>query len=50
MVPQSFKDNIDSFLICFNQSEFEKKKGIETNFILDNQSISHYGVLKGLHI
>lgn len=48
--PPFFKDNRGSFLICFNQAEFERKTGIETNFVLDNQSISQYGVLRGLHM
>lgn len=48
--PSFFKDNRGSFLICFNQQEFEKKTGVHTNFVLDNQSISQYGVLRGLHM
>lgn len=48
--PPFFKDNRGSFLICFNQQEFEQKTGVPTNFVLDNQSISQYGVLRGLHM
>jgi dTDP-4-dehydrorhamnose 3,5-epimerase len=48
--PPFFKDNRGSFLICFNQAEFDKQIGIKTTFVLDNQSISQYGVLRGLHM
>lgn len=48
--PSFFSDNRGSFLICFNQAEFEKETGIKTNFVLDNQSVSQYGVLRGLHM
>ena len=48
--PPFFRDNRGSFLICFNQAEFEKETGIKTNFVLDNQSISQRGVLRGLHM
>lgn len=48
--PPFFKDNRGSFLICFNEEEFRNQTGLFTNFVLDNQSISQYGVLRGLHM
>jgi dTDP-4-dehydrorhamnose 3,5-epimerase len=48
--PPFFRDNRGSFLICFNHDEFQKQTGVQTNFVLDNQSISQYGVLRGLHM
>lgn len=38
-----------SFMESFNQRDFELSTGITTNFVQDNQSVSHQGVLRGLH-
>jgi dTDP-4-dehydrorhamnose 3,5-epimerase len=46
--PGIFKDDRGHFFESFNQAEFEKK-GIRDNFVQDNQSLSHKGVLRGLH-
>jgi len=46
--PKIFHDDRGYFFESFNQSEFEKN-GIQADFIQDNQSLSHKGVLRGLH-
>ena len=33
----------------FNQIQFAEETGINPNFVQDNQSVSTYGVLRGLH-
>jgi dTDP-4-dehydrorhamnose 3,5-epimerase len=47
--PQLFKDNRGYFFESFNQRKFNEGIGKEINFVQDNQSKSHYGVLRGLH-
>ncbi len=47
--PKLIKDNRGSFLLNYNQNEFNKKTGLNINFVQDNQSISQRGVLRGLH-
>jgi len=47
--PKIFKDHRGHFLESFNQKKFEEVTGIAVRFIQDNQSWSHYGVLRGLH-
>ena len=44
----SFKDDRGQFMETYHQEKF-KECGINTAFIQDNQSISHKGVLRGLH-
>lgn len=48
--PTVFGDKRGSFFEVFNQKEFEKKTGLQINFVQDNQSISQKGVLRGLHL
>ena len=46
--PTVHQDNRGYFLETYNQ-QFFREKGIYNNFVQDNQSISTYGVLRGLH-
>lgn len=46
--PRLFKDARGYFLESFNQREFEEKIG-KVNFVQDNESMSSYGVMRGLH-
>lgn len=46
--PKVFADQRGYFFESYN-SEVFKLKGIDTNFLQDNQSLSHAGVLRGLH-
>ena len=48
--PEIFGDERGSFLLEYNKKEFEKKIGFNVDFVLENQSISQYGVLRGLHL
>ena len=46
--PQIFKDERGYFYESFNEKEF-KEKIADINFIQDNQSLSSYGILRGMH-
>lgn len=46
--PKIFGDNRGYFYESYSQRDFEEKVG-RVNFVQDNQSFSHYGVLRGLH-
>lgn len=46
--PRIFKDTRGYFFESFNQEEFEEKV-CHTRFVQDNESISFYGVIRGLH-
>ena len=46
--PRVFEDNRGYFLESYNESEFIKNC-INARFVQDNQSQSHYGVVRGLH-
>lgn len=46
--PKVFADNRGYFLESYNKSVFESK-GLDLEFVQDNQSLSHAGVLRGLH-
>ena len=48
--PRVFADDRGSFSETFNQRQFEKVTGISPDFVQDNQSVSAYGVLRGLHL
>ncbi|MFY9242528.1 MAG: dTDP-4-dehydrorhamnose 3,5-epimerase [Polaribacter sp.] len=48
--PKLLKDNRGSFLLNYNKEEFDNKTGLKVNFILENESVSQYGVLRGLHL
>lgn len=46
--PRIFKDERGYFFESYNQKAF-KERGIDCNFVQDNQSKSSYGVIRGLH-
>ena len=46
--PRLFKDLRGYFFESFNQSEFDEKVG-KIRFVQDNESMSSYGVMRGLH-
>lgn len=48
--PKIFGDERGYFFESFNQKVFEKETGILANFVQDNQSMSSFGVLRGLHL
>ena len=47
--PRVFGDARGYFFESFNAREFAEKTGEHVNFVQDNESMSHYGVLRGLH-
>lgn len=47
--PKVFGDNRGYFFESFNAKEFAEKIGLNIGFVQDNESRSHYGVLRGLH-
>lgn len=47
--PRVFEDERGYFLESFNSEKFEQITGIETEFVQDNESMSNYGVIRGLH-
>lgn len=47
--PSVFKDERGSFFESFNHTTFKNKTGIDIDFVQDNQSISQYGTIRGLH-
>ncbi|WP_373057245.1 dTDP-4-dehydrorhamnose 3,5-epimerase [Zunongwangia sp. H14] len=47
--PSVFKDKRGIFLESYNRKVFEEAIGIRDEFVQDNQSVSRYGVLRGLH-
>lgn len=46
--PKVFKDSRGCFFESFSQREFEEKVR-RINFVQDNESMSSYGVMRGLH-
>ena len=46
--PRLFKDDRGYFFESFSQREFEEKVR-KINFVQDNESMSSYGVMRGLH-
>ena len=46
--PRVFKDARGYFFESFSQREFEEKVR-PINFVQDNESMSSYGVMRGLH-
>ena len=46
--PRIFKDARGYFFESFSQREFEEKVR-KVNFVQDNESMSSYGVMRGLH-
>lgn len=47
--PRVFGDSRGYFFESFNQREFAQQTGIDVTFVQDNESCSHYGVVRGLH-
>ena len=46
--PKVFQDSRGHFFESFNLKNFQQE-GLDINFVQDNQSSSHYGVIRGLH-
>lgn len=49
LTPRVFEDTRGTFSETFNKKLFTAQTGIEVTFVQDNQSISKYGVVRGLH-
>lgn len=47
--PKVFGDARGYFLESFNAREFAEKTGLNITFVQDNESMSSYGVMRGLH-
>lgn len=47
--PLIWRDSRGYFYECFNAKTFSEEGGIEAKFVQDNQALSTYGVLRGLH-
>lgn len=47
--PRVFEDERGAFFESFNEAKFREATGFTGNFVQDNHSISHKGVLRGLH-
>jgi len=47
--PQIFNDERGYFLESFNKERFNEGIGYAVNFVQDNQSFSHHGVIRALH-
>ena len=48
IVPRVFKDGRGYFFESFSQREFDEKVR-KVSFVQDNESMSSYGVMRGLH-
>ncbi len=44
-----FRDDRGYFFESFNKKRFAELTGLQVDFVQDNQSMSEYGVLRGLH-
>jgi dTDP-4-dehydrorhamnose 3,5-epimerase len=47
--PDVFEDNRGYFFESFNKKKFMENTGLDIEFVQDNQSLSSFGVLRGLH-
>lgn len=47
--PKVFGDARGYFFESFNAKEFAEKTGLNITFVQDNESMSSYGVMRGLH-
>ena len=47
--PKIFGDNRGYFFESFSQRDFDNAVGYHVNFVQDNESMSSYGVMRGLH-
>ncbi|WP_188441230.1 dTDP-4-dehydrorhamnose 3,5-epimerase [Planktosalinus lacus] len=48
--PTLMGDSRGYFYETFNEAHFKKHTGLDIHFVQDNQSLSKYGVLRGLHM
>ena len=48
--PTFFRDKRGSFLLEYSKKDFQDKTGLDVDFVVGNQSISQYGVVRGLHL
>ena len=48
--PKVFQDQRGSFFESYNQQRFQEVTGKKMNFVQDNQSVSSYGTIRGLHM
>jgi dTDP-4-dehydrorhamnose 3,5-epimerase len=49
LTPKVFEDERGTFSETFNAEDFLKQTGLDVAFVQDNESISKYGVVRGLH-
>lgn len=47
--PKIFGDERGYFYESYNKERFKEETGLDIDFVQDNQSLSGYGVLRGLH-
>ncbi|MCC7029513.1 MAG: dTDP-4-dehydrorhamnose 3,5-epimerase [Chitinophagaceae bacterium] len=47
--PTIFKDNRGFFFESYNKRTFHALSGLDVEFVQDNQALSHYGTVRGLH-
>ena len=47
--PKVFGDGRGYFFESFNAREFAEKTGLDITFVQDNESMSRFGVMRGLH-
>jgi dTDP-4-dehydrorhamnose 3,5-epimerase len=47
--PQIFADDRGYFIETFNKNTFFNATGVPIDFVQDNESMSNYGVVRGLH-
>lgn len=47
--PTVYGDSRGYFFESFNQHDFNQSLGLDIHFVQDNESRSHYGVVRGLH-
>lgn len=47
--PRIFEDHRGLFMETFHRKRFAEETGIDEEFVQDNQSVSKYGVLRGMH-
>lgn len=49
ITPRVFGDARGYFFESFSQRDFEEALGLKVNFVQDNESMSTFGVMRGLH-
>ena len=47
--PQVFEDDRGYFMEIYNKKVFQQHTGLTVDFVQDNESMSNYGVIRGLH-